>query len=211
MSLTASRLDGVDAISRSVALAITQVQAEIQGLASTRGRAGLIAALRQRAESLAPSPIAHQQILAAALRTAADDIAWGRSPLAGWRDGFGGEGAPQARARLRERLEGAYVQDRALEDSIAAEIEALLVRQAGDAFAAARDYASSLALALQLQAGLWDEPGLPIADQTRLRMKAGEHGLRRRLTLAARPRRPVAPPPQPAAPLWRRVLRRGLW
>lgn len=198
---------GAGLVAAAAGRAITEVQAAVRELACRSGRAGLIAALRRRADDLATSGVAFHQIERLALHAAADDIAWGRAPLGGWRTFFGAPppSLAAARAEIRLKIGAGPELGRAMEDAVAVEVEHHITRQAGEAFLAARDRWALLEDAAGLQAALWDDARISAGGDTRRRMRAGEHGLRR--LLASRPR-PAGPDPDRRPALWRRVLSR---
>ncbi len=88
------------------ATAAAEVQDRVMDLATHQGRTGMMVSLRVQARDLALSGIGRDQVRSRAFEAAADDIAWGRPPLVGWRTfAIDAVTVPdEDRAALRERL-----------------------------------------------------------------------------------------------------------
>ena len=176
-------------IASAAAKAIIEVHQEIHDLSTQAGRAGVVARLRERSAELAHSGVGREQLKSRALEVAADDLAWGRAALSNWPTFFAEERrpSPESRAELR-RLVTPYQPADAVASSVAAAIEARLLQDGEDSFAATRQLAERLADEIALQSALWDDPRLAADLNARRLMRAGEMGLSLRLE-AIRPRK----------------------
>lgn len=183
-------------VASAAATAILDVHQEIHNFATQAGRAGVVARLRERSAELAHSGDAREQLKSRALEVAADDLAWGRAALSNWPTFFAEEWrpSPESRAELR-RLLTPYQPADAVASSVAAAIEARLMQDGEDSFAAARQLAERLANEIALQSALWDDPRLAADLNARRLMLAGEVGLS--LRLEAIKRQKVEPARQP--------------
>jgi len=178
-------------VAAAAAAAMAQVHDRILELEANRGRAGVVARLRERAEDFASSGIARRQVKAQALSVAADDLAADRAILADWPTFFSASLRPDPgrRAEIR-RLIGDYEPPVAVATSVAASIETLLLREGPDASAASRRLRDEI----MLQAAMWDDPRIMATLEARRLMRAGELGLGRRLEKIERDRIAVKPP-----------------
>ena len=169
-------------VASAAAKAIIEVHQEIHHLSTQAGRAGVVARLRERSAELAHSGAAREQLKSQALEVAADDLAWGRAALSNWPTFFAEERrpSPESRAELR-RLVTPYQPADAVASSVAAAIEAHLLQDGEDSFAAARQLTERLADEITLQSALWDDPRLAADLNARRLMRAGEVGLSLRL------------------------------
>lgn len=169
-------------VASAAAAAIIEVHDEIHDLSAQAGRAGIVARLRERAAELSQSGAAREQLKSRALEVAADDLAWGRAALSNWPTFFAAEHrpSPESRAELRRMVTPCQPAD-AVAASVAATIEARLLQEGGDSFAAARQLAERLADEIALQSALWDDPRITADLNARRLMRAGELGLSLRL------------------------------
>lgn len=169
-------------VASAAATAIIEVHQEIHDLATRAGRAGVVARLRERSAELAHSGAAREQLKSRALEAAADDLAWGRAALSNWPTFFAEEWrpSPESRAELRRLVTPCQPGD-TVASSVAAAIEARLIQDGEDSFAAARQLAERLADEITLQSALWDDPRIAADVDARRLMRAGEVGLSLRL------------------------------
>lgn len=169
-------------IASAAATAMIEVHDEILDLATQAGRAGVIARLRERSAELSQSGAAREQLKSRALEAAADDLAWGRAALSNWPTFFAADQrpSPEARAELR-RMVTPYQPADAVAATVASAIEARLLQEGDDSFAAARQLPERLADEIALQAALWDDPRISADLNARRLMRAGELGLNLRL------------------------------
>lgn len=174
----------VDVVSSAAAAVMTEVDDEIRHLLAAQGRAGVVVALRRTALALARSGVARDQLKRRALEVAADDLAWGRRPLAHWPQAFAEASCPTEESRLAVRRSlpaDAAPADLRAQTALAAEIEARVLREGPDAFFAAILLPERLAEEAELQARLWDDPRISADAEARGLMRAAERGLRVRL------------------------------
>ncbi|CAN7638267.1 hypothetical protein LJR219_004998 [Phenylobacterium sp. LjRoot219] len=202
---------GAEVVARAAAAAIVQVQDEVVDLFGSRGRSGVIARLRIQAKELSASGIAFEQIKSLALDRAADDVSWGRPPLANWSTFVDEESRPSTAQRLALRLQVGPPDPE--DDEAARELSRTVIARVladeEDAFSAARRFPQLIHREGVLQETLWDDPRLAASPSARRLMRAVAADLQRKLSLspAAAPRlqQPLAPPPQN---VWRRLLGR---
>src|SRR5690606_13299718 len=184
---------GAMLISQAAAAAVAEVQAAAMEHGAHMGRAGITVSLRAQARELAGSAVARDQIRSRAFESAADDVAWGRPPLADWRlFAIDTPAASEAdRAHLRPAPTEPVSEDAA--DRLAREVEHRAL-SSGDTVDAVRSLAADLAAEAQLQEMLWDDPRIAAAPDVRALMHASAAVLRRR---AGELDTPVRPPPKP--------------
>ena len=195
-------------ISTVAAAAVAEVQDSAMDHATHMGRSGIMVRLRMQARELAQSAIGRDQVRSRAFEAAADDIAWGRAPLADWRT-FAIDAAQVSdadRAALRAGVPEPDETANARGRQVAREIErrALSTHDACDAI---RGLAAELGAEAEIQESLWDDPRIAAAPELRALMRASVFPLRRRVGELALPAHP-APPPQaaPAVRGWRRLF-----
>lgn len=191
-------------VASAAAAAIIEVHDEIHNLATQAGRAGVVARLRERSAELSQSGAAREQLKSRALEVAADDLAWGRAALSNWPTFFAAEHRPsqESRAELR-RIVTPYQPADAVAASVAAAIEARLLQEGGDSFAAARQLAERLADEIALQSALWDDPRIAADLNARRLMRAGELGLSLRLEAINRRKVERAKPQPKRGGVWK--------
>ena len=203
---------GAILISQAAAAAVAEVQAAAMEHGAHMGRAGVTVSLRAQARDLAGSAVARDQIRSRAFESAADDVAWGRPPLADWRlFAIDALPAPEAdRAPLRAAAAQPVSEDAA--HRLAREVEHRAL-SSDDTVDAVRSLAVDLAAEAQMQEMLWDDPRIAAAPEVRALMRASAAVLRRRAEELDTPIRP-APKPQ-ASPVraparrvsgWRRLF-----
>jgi len=201
---------GAEVVARAAAAAILQVQDQIAELSEAHGRAGVIVRLRARSKALANSGIAFEQIVSLALERAADDIAWGRPPLANWPTFIDEQERPSTADRFVVRLDVGPPEaaDAAAAHELSRSIIARVLAEEADAFSAARRFPLLLRRESLLQEALWDDPRLPATPEARRLMRAVAAALQESLGPSAAPvAAREAPPGQPSG-LWRRLLGR---
>lgn len=169
-------LDAASAAAAAEVLALLVDRTEILG------RSGLIAHLGTRAREAAASPLAADRIRALAYGQAADDLVWGRAPLAGWTlfKDAGAAPTPEQRRALASRLPMATAARRRLAREAVARFEVEGLRAAGSAFTGAQQLPLRLARAIALQEILWDDPRLPASPEDRALMRETLGALKRR-------------------------------
>ncbi|MDP3173344.1 MAG: hypothetical protein Q8M88_02780 [Phenylobacterium sp.] len=183
-------------LSKVAADAAAEVQAAVVRHAASMGRSGIVMALRAQACELGASAIGYDQISSLAFESAADDMAWGRTPLATWRPfALGAAGASILERRaLRARLPRVDPEAMSRGEQIARAIEHRLLSK-HDAFEAIREHSAALEGHAEIQSALWDDPRIAATSDVRLIMRATIDPLRHRIHALA-----PAPAPQ-AAPL----------
>jgi hypothetical protein len=169
-------------LSSTTSAAAAQAQSRVVERAAVAGRAGILADLRQRAEVLAVSPLALDQIKAAACRAAADDIARGRSPLTDWRL-FQGDEPPTAQVRqaVRSSLPTVTAAASRVADEAASRAESDILASADCAFTGTWRLPHQLENVAALQRILWDDPRLCVEPELRVTMGETLVALERRL------------------------------
>lgn len=196
---------GAEVVARAAAAAILQVQDEVLDLFAGRGRTGAIARLRARSRELSISGVAFDQIKSMALERAADDVSWGRPPLASWSIFLDEDGRPSPAERLALRLQVGPpdpADDKAARELRRA-VEARILGEEQDAFTAARRLPQLLRREGLLQDALWDDPRLAASPPIRRLMRA----------VGAQLQQKLAPSPAVAGPGWAAAApeHRGLW
>lgn len=202
-------------VSKLAAAAVAELHYNVMEYATQMGRSGIMVRLRAQARELAQSPVGRDQVRSCAFEAAADDIAWGRAPLAAWQT-FALETAAISdtdRAAVRANVPDPDKAAEARGGQIALDIErwALISH---DAFDAIRGLASELSAAEEIQTLLWDDPRITAAPDLRAAMRASIAPLQRRAGALACDLCPPSVSPQPAAlPIsgWRKLFaaRRG--
>lgn len=203
-------------VSKVAAAAVAELHDSVMEHATHMGRSGIMVRLRVQARELAQSCVGRDQVRSCAFEAAADDIAWGRAPLAAWRT-FALEAAAISdsdRAAVRANVPDPDKATEARGGQIARDIERWALTS-HDAFDAIRGLASELSAAAEIQALLWDDPRITAAPDLRAVMRASIAPLQRRAGALARDLRPPSISPQPTAPPisgWRKLFaaRRGV-
>lgn len=201
---------GAEVVARAAAAAIVQIQDQIAELSDFHGRAGLISRLRLQSQELSTSAVAFDQIKSLALERAADDISWGRAPLANWSTFIDEQDRPTEAARFAIRLQVGPPEpsDEEAAHELTRSIIARALAREKDAFSAARRFPLLLRRESALQEALWDDPRLRASPETRRLMRAVAAALGEKLAPSPAPApRERRPPPQRAG-IWRRLLGR---
>ncbi len=197
------------ALLSSVALATTEeVHDAVVEHATHLGRMGIMVRLRVRARELAQSPIGRDQLRSLAFDAAADDIAWGRAPLATWRT-FDSEvdcPADLERLDLRLQLPPPDPAVRSKGEKIAQEIEwNFLASLAGPDTSGG--LLEELSRSAAIQAALWGDPRIIATQDIRLVMQASIAPLQRRhAALSPRALSPQLSRPAPHVSGWRKLF-----
>jgi hypothetical protein len=198
-------------VAAAAAAAMAETYGDLVDLFAGQGRSGVVVHLRQRAQALARSASARDQVKSCAMDAAADDVAWGRSPLRQWSVFFAREtwpGEPE-RQGVRPAADPDPERTREAAEVWARELESRLMRHDHDVFEGAARLSQRMAEEARLQATLWDDPRIPASPGTRRLMRAGRDVLQRRLReLGAAAPKPGAASAQARPGLVERILRR---
>lgn len=202
---------GAEVVARAAAAAILQIQDQIADLSGSHGRSGVISRLRIQAKELSSSGAAFDQIKSLALERAADDISWGRAPLANWSTFIDEQDRPSMTDRFAVRLQVGPPEpaDEDAAHELSRSIIARALAEEEDAFSAARRFPLLLRRETVLQEALWDDPRLAASPDTRRLMRAVGAALGEKLapSPAASGARELQPPSD-AGGIWRRLLGR---
>lgn len=195
----------VDPVAAAAAAAFDIAAARISALSRERGRPGVIAALRGQAHDLSRTAVAEDQILSAALDAAAEDLTWGRPPLAAWLRRLTDPAAvtPAGRAVARSGQPAVDGDIAAAAAAVARELEARILAREADILVAARVHADRLEAAAALQLAASDDPRLTVTPALRAVLRESAFVLGRRAA-------PAAVPPW-RRPSWRRLRLWRTW
>lgn len=190
----------VDPMARCATATAEVVRAVIATLTREHGRSATIVSLQMLAQDLARSALGEHQVQRSAFAAAADDLAWGRTPLDAWLGTMCDPTAAPAdqRAVVRATLPNT--------ERATAQAAAALVVRAIDARADAKGSegrAEYLDAARSLQTGAFDDPRLDMPPSLRAVMRRSGELLGARARPATDPFPAVAARP---APDWRRWL-----
>jgi hypothetical protein len=199
---------GAEVVARAAAAAILQVQDQVADLSGSHGRSGVISRLRVQSKELSSSGVAFDQIRSLALERAADDIAWGRPPLANWSTFIDEQDRPSSADRFAVRLQVGPPEpaDEAAAHELSRAIIARVLAEEEDAFSAARRFPLILRRESVLQDTLWDDPRLLASPEARRLMRSVAAVLLEKLGPCTAPT--IAREPQPPSGIWRRLLGR---
>ncbi len=196
MSIASHDAEGRILVAHVAVRSLLQVQAEILREEAGIGRSGIYWRLRAKARELSTSPAPCDQIAALAYAHAAEDLAWGRAPLAEWRlfTDSSRTPDPRARARLRSELPVAGPETSRDARRLVADLERRVL-QDKDGPQGVLEAGQMLGQAAVLQHLLWDDPRIEAAVPVRLVMRESIDLIRERAAFfrCGNPAQPGAP------------------